>query len=417
MFRVFKNRNYTLFFVGQSVSQMGTWMQRTAVSWVVYSMTHSTLMLGITIFASQFPSFLFSLPGGVAADRFNRYKLLLLTQSVSMLQALLLAILTLNDHYVIWEILVLSVVLGIVNAFDVPARQPLIHELVNNPSDLPQALALNSSMVNLARLAGPALSGLVLVKSGAGVCFLLNGLSFMAVLTSLLLMKLPAYTRAPIKKKMMDELAEGFSYLKSTPAISVILLMLSLVSFLVLPYDTLLPEFAKVIFKGDAATFGYLSSFVGLGALAGTLFLAALREGADLKMILLINLVVLGIGLMLFSHIAYFPVAMIFAFMSGFGAMSQTTICLTIIQVDTHAHIRGRVMSFLAMAVFGMLPLGSLVTGSISHLVGAPNTIFFQGLIAVVMAAAFSRYLRKNKLNATEHRQFEEVESEVIERL
>ena len=416
-FRAFQNRNYALFFTGQSISQIGTWMQRTGVIWVVYNMTHSTFMLGLTIFASQFPSFLFSLFGGIASDRCNRYKILLFTQTASLIQAALLAILVLTNHTTVFGLLTLSVILGIINAFDMPARQPMIHELVTDKADLPNALALNSSLVNLARLIGPALSGIILVKFGAGVCFLLNAVSFVAVITSLLLIKLPEYNPPHVKKKVTSELMEGFLYLKQNPAIGIILLMLSLVSLLVLPYDTLLPEFAKVIFKGDAATFGYISSFMGLGALAGTLFLASLKNGTDLKIVLLINIIILGFGLMLFSHIDYFPMAMLFATMSGFGAMSQTTICLTIVQVNTEAHMRGRVMSFLAMSVFGMLPLGSLIIGSISQHIGAPNTLLCQGLIAIIIAIVFSNFLRKDKLNKKEMDELNEVEEEIIKKI
>ncbi len=278
-FRAFKNRNYRLYFAGQGMSLIGTWMQKTAVSWVVYSMTHSAFMLGVAVFASQFPSFLFSLIGGIAADRYNRYKLLLLTQVLSMLQAVLLAALVLGNHYTVWQILTLSVVLGVINAFDVPARQPMVHELVDNKDDLPNAVALNSSMVNFARLIGPALSGLVLGKFGAGVCFSLNALSFMAVITSLLFMKLPAYIPPPVKKKIVNELIEGFAYVKNTPAIGLSLLMLTSVSLLVLPFDTLLPVFAKVVFKGDAATYGYIFSFIGLGSIGGNFFPGIFKAG------------------------------------------------------------------------------------------------------------------------------------------
>jgi MFS family permease len=397
LFRAFRNGNYTLFFCGQSTSQIGTWMQRTAVIWVIYTLTHSTIMLGLTIFASQFPSFLFSLFGGIVSDRYNRYKILLVTQTASMIQAILLALLILTNHYVVWEILTLSVILGIINAFDVPARQPLVHELVSNKADLPNALAVNSSMNNLARLIGPALSGLVLVKFGAGICFLLNAVSFVAVIISLLLMKLPPYQPTQVKKKVTSELAAGFAYLKSTPAIGMILLMVTLMSLLVFPYNTLLPVFAKVIFKGDAATFGYINSFIGLGALSGAFFLASLKPGTELKIVLLVNTVLFGICLMLFSHISYFPLAMLFALIGGFGMMSQSTICITIIQVEADAHMRGRVISFAAMAMFGMLPLGSLLIGAVSHQIGAPNAILCQGIIAVIIAALFSKFLRQSR--------------------
>jgi MFS family permease len=416
-FKAFQNRNYALFFSGQSISQIGTWMQRTGVSWVVYSMTHSTFMLGLTIFASQFPSFLFSLLGGIASDRYNRYKILLLTQIASLIQAALLAALVLTNHTTVFGLLALSVILGVINAFDMPARQPMVHELVTDKADLPNALALNSSLVNLARLVGPALSGIVLVKFGAGICFLLNAVSFVAVITSLLLMKLPKYHPSPVKKNVKSELKEGFVYLKHNPAIGIILLMLSLMSLLVIPYDTLIPEFAKVVFKGDAATFGYISSFMGLGALAGTLFLASLKKGTELKIVLLINLIIMGIGLMLFSKIDYFPIAMLFATMAGFGGMSQMTICLTIIQVNTEAHMRGRMMSILGMAFFGMVPLGSLIIGSISQQIGASNALLCQGIIAIIIAIVFSNFLRKDKLNKKEMEKLSEVEEEIIEKI
>lgn len=392
-FKAFSNRNYRLFFTGQSMSLIGTWMQKTAVSWVVYTMTHSAFMLGVTMFATQFPTFLFSLLGGIASDRYDRYKVLLLTQVLSMIQAALLAVLTLTRHYTVWEILTFSVILGTINAFDMPARQPMVHEMIADPEDLPNALALNSSMNNLAKLLGPALSGIVLEKFGAGICFLLNAVSFVAVIVSLLLMKLPAYSPSTARKKVVSELTEGFVYVKNTPAIGVIMLMIAFVSLLVLPYSTLLPIFAKVIFKGNAATFGYINSFIGLGAVCGAILLASLKKGTDLKLILLVNTVVLGVSLLLFSHTAYFPLAMVFAVVTGFGTMSQTTICNTIIQANSDKKMRGRVISLLLMAI-GLLPVGSLLIGAVSQRIGAPNTLFCQGLIALVIAGVFSRFLR-----------------------
>ncbi len=410
-FRSFNNRNYRLFFAGQSVSQIGTWMQRTGVSWLVYSITHSPFMLGLTIFASQFPSFIFSLPGGVISDRYSRYKLLLITQIASMLQAVLLAILTLTHHGTVWSILALSAVLGIINAFDVPARQPLIHEMLTNKSDLPNAMALNSSMVNLARLIGPALSGIVLVHFGAGICFLINALSFIAVIICLILMKLPDHQPSPEKKKISTELVDGFRYLKNTPSISITLLILGLTSLLVLPYNTMLPVFAKIIFKGDAATFGYINSFIGAGAVAGSMFLATLKPQTDLKTVLLVSTIIFSIFLILFSHITNFPLAMIFAAVTGFGMMNQTTIAITMVQVESDQAMRGRVMSYVAMAYFGMLPLGSLLIGIISEQIGAPNALMGQGIIALVIAAVFFKFLTKGKIKP--HR-LEEAEAEIL---
>ncbi|MGA7722651.1 MAG: MFS transporter [Ignavibacteriaceae bacterium] len=416
-FKAFRNRNYTLFFTGQSISQIGTWMQRTGVIWVVYIMTHSAFMLGVTVFASQFPSFLLSLFGGIVSDRYNRYKILLITQTISMIQALLLAILMLTKNYTVWEILSLSVILGVINAFDVPARQPLVNELVNDKADLPNALALNSSMNSVARLVGPALSGIILMKFGAGICFLFNAVSFVAVIISLLLMKFPVYKPSAVKKKIMSELAEGFDYLKQTPALSTVLLMLTLLSLLVLPYNTLLPVFAKVIFKGDAATFGYINSFIGLGAVVCTFFLASLKPGTDLKFVLLATTIFFGTSLMFFSQIGFFPLAMLFAALAGFGTVSFTTICNTIIQVDSDPNMRGRVFSYVAMAMFGMLPLGSVLIGAISQQIGAPDTLLFQGITALIIAAVFSKFLRSDKLNKNNLEQLEELEDIVIKKI
>lgn len=394
-FIAFRSRNYRLYFAGQSISLIGTWMQRTAVSWVVYTLTHSTLMLGLTWFASQFPSFLFSLFGGVVSDRYNRYKVLLFTQIASMIQAALLTILIFLHQANVWQIMALGVVLGIINAFDVPARQSLVYEMVNNKEDLPNAIALNSSMVNLARLIGPALSGIVLEKLGDGMCFLLNTASFLAVIISLLLMRLPAYVPAEHKQKVMGEMKEGLRYLKQTPYIGFLILMLACISFLVLPFNTLLPVYAKEIFKGNASTFGYINSFIGVGSISGAIFLASIKRGTNLKKILFINTILLGTGLILFSHETNFLLAMAFAAISGFGMMSQTTITNTLLQTYVDKAMRGRVISFYAMAFFGMQPFGSLLVGTISHFVGAPNTILSEGIIAIVIALCFMRFLRQ----------------------
>ncbi len=397
-FRAFKSRNYRLYFGGQSVSLIGTWMQKTAVSWVIYSLTHSTFMLGLTLFASQFPSFLFSLLGGVVSDRYNRYRVLLTTQVASMIQAVLLTILIFSKHYVVWEILTLSVVLGIINAFDVPARQSLVYEMIEDKNDLPNALALNSSMVNLSRLIGPAIAGIVLENLGDGVCFLMNALSFVAVIISLLLMKLPKYINQPHPKNVFGELKEGFSYIKRTPEISFILIMLMLVSLFVLPYSTLIPFYARDVFKGTASTFGIIDSFIGLGAFAGAIFLASLKPGHNLKKILGINTLVFGAGLVLFSHEGNYILALVFSAVAGFGMMSQITISNTVIQTTSDINMRGRVISFYAMAFFGMQPLGGLLIGSISKWIGTTNTVLGEGVIALMIGLLHLRFLHKAKI-------------------
>lgn len=396
-FRAFRNRNYSLFFAGQSVSQIGTWMQRTAVIWVIYSLTHSASMIGFAVFAQQFPSFLLSLFGGVVADRYSRYKILLVTQTASMVQAILLAVLILSNHYVIWEILTLSAILGAINAFDVPARQPMVHEMVDNKEDLANAISLNSAMVNMARLVGPALSGMVLQQFGAGICFSINAASFIAVIISLLLMKFPEFKPSAVKKKVISELAEGLDYLKQTPAITMLIVLLICLSLLILPYDTMEPVFAKVIFKGNATTYGYISGCIGLGALIGSFLLASAKKGINFRMILLLSIAVLGTGLILFSRMSSFAFALPFAVILGLGSITPMSTSITIIQMEAAPHMRGRVMSYVAMSYFGMLPLGSLLVGIVSQKIGAPLTMLCQGIIAIFIAALFYKLIPKVK--------------------
>jgi len=397
-FRAFKSRNYRLYFMGQSVSLIGTWMQKTAVSWVIYTLTHSTFMLGLTLFASLFPSFIFSLIGGVVSDRYNRFRVLLTTQVASLIQALLLAILILLKHYAVWEILSLSVVLGVINAFDVPARQSLVYEMVDDKDDLPNALALNSSMVNLSRIVGPAIAGIVLETVGDGACFLLNALSFVAVIGSLLLMKLPKYVNKVHKKNVFGELKEGMAYIKRTPSIAFVLIMLALISLLVLPFSTLIPYYAKDVFKGTASTFGVIDSFIGLGAFSGAIFLASQMTGANLKKILFINTLVFGVGLILFSHENNYPLALAFVTVAGFGMMSQITVSNTLIQTTVAPAMRGRVISYYAMAFFGMQPLGGLLVGAISRWIGPDDTLMGEGIAALLIGLLHWRYLHREKL-------------------
>ncbi len=401
-FNAFKSRNYRLYFIGQSVSLIGTWMQKTAVSWVVYSLTHSKFMLGVTLFATLFPSFLFSFLGGVVADRYDRYKVLLTTQVVSMIQAVLLTLLILFNHYAIWEIIALSVLLGIVNAFDVPARQSLVYDMVNDKKDLPNALALNSSMVNLSRLIGPGIAGIAIETLGDTVCFGLNAVSFIAVIGSLLLMRLPKYEPPPHTKKISAELKEGLAYIKHSPFISFIIVMMAFVSLFVLPFNTLIPVYAKDIFKGTASTFGVIDSAIGLGAFAGAIFLASLKPGKNLHKFLAINTLVFGAGLILFSHTTLYPLALLFAVISAFGMMSQITVTNTLIQTTVNPAMRGRVISIYAMAFFGMQPLGGLLVGFVSERIGVQDTVLAEGIIALMIGFLHFRFLRRKRLHPNE---------------
>lgn len=354
-------------------------------------------MLGLTLFASMFPSFIFSFLGGVVSDRYNRYKVLLFTQVASMVQAVLLTLLIFFRHYSVWEIIALSALLGLINAFDVPARQSLVYEMVEDKNDLPNALALNSSMVNLSRLIGPGIAGLALEKFGDDICFGLNAVSFIAVIGSLLMMKLPVYTEKLRTKNVLGELKEGFTYIKETPSIALILGMLALVSLLILPFSTLIPVYAKDIFKGTASTFGVIDSVIGLGAFSGAIFLASLKPGKNLRKILAINTMIFGSGLILFSHTTWYPLALVFAAISGFGMMSQITISNTLIQTTVAPEMRGRVISFYAMAFFGMQPIGGLLIGWLSQLVGTPDTVLLQGVIAILISLMLFRFLKLNE--------------------
>ncbi|KAI9463052.1 transmembrane secretion effector [Russula earlei] len=317
-----------------------------------------------------------------------------------MIQAILLTTLVYFKHYTVWEVLSLSVLLGMVNAFDVPARQSLVYDMVDDKKHLPNALALNSSMVNLSRLIGPAIAGLVIEKWGEDVCFGLNAFSFVAVISSLLLMRLPKYIPKEQTRNVFAQVREGLVYVKQTPDIAFVIGMLALISLFVLPYTTLIPVYARDIFHGTASTFGIIDSFIGLGAFSGAIFLASLRPGTNLRKVLTINTFVFGTGLILFSHAAYYPLALLFATLGAFGMMSQVTISNTIIQTTVDASMRGRVISLYAMAFFGMQPLGGLIIGIVSQHIGVQNTVLFQGIIAILVGALHLRFLYKRKLTA-----------------
>lgn len=395
VFRAFRSRNYFLYFIGRAITQFGTWMQRTAVIWVIYSITHSAFLIGVTIFAEQFPAFLFSFAGGVVADRHDRFRIIRITQFASMIQAVSLALLVYTGHTVVWEILTLSIMLGIINAFDIPARQSLVHVVVADPSDLPNAVSLTTATASLAQLLGPALSGIVLSAWGAPVCFLINAASFGGVIVSLILMKRPAWQPKKSGKTVLGEFSEGIAYVRKTPVIGQVILMVAIASLLVMPYNTLLPVFAKVIFKGGASTFGYITSFVGVGAVLGTVFLASRKPDAHLRRILFISTIVMGVGLISFALIKNFPVAMLFAVLTGFGGMTQYTVCNIMVQSESEPRMRGRAIGILLMAIFGMLPLGSLVVGAVSQRAGAPATMLGEGIISIFLALVFIEFLTR----------------------
>lgn len=393
VFRSLGNRNFALFFTGQLFSRVGMWMQRTAVIWVIYTETHSAFMIGVATFAEQFPSFLFSIRGGIIADKHDRYKVLLITQSLSALQAVILTIFAFMGNYNVPLILGLSVFLGIVNAYDVPVRQSMINEIIENKDDLPNAVALNSSLNNMARLAGPALAGFVLARFGADYCFLSNAVSFIAVIGAILMMRLPANIRGSHRLKSKGNFKEAIHYLSENKNIGVVILVAALSSFLVFPYVTLLPVYAKVIFKGNAATYGWLNAAIGVGALAGSFYLAALPASTNFKKVMLVNTLLVGISLLLFAYITNLYLGLLFVAVSGFGTILQGSIIMTIVQRDTAANFRGRIISVMAMAIFGMLPLGSVLVGYLAPLLGTANTICIEGVLALIITLVFYKHL------------------------
>ncbi|MDQ2753006.1 MAG: MFS transporter [Bacteroidota bacterium] len=396
-FNAFKSRNYRLYFVGQSISLIGTWMQKTAVSWVVYSLTHSKFMLGVSAFATLFPSFLFSFLGGVVSDRYNKYKVLLTTQVISMIQAVLLTLVVFSNHYTVAEILALGALLGIVNAFDVPARQSLVYDMVDDKKDLPNAVALNSSMVNLSRLIGPGIAGIAIEKLGDTICFGMNAISFIAVIISLLMMRLPAYVAKPRTKNIMGDLREGLEYVRRNKNLTFIFYMIGIMSLFVLPYNTLMPVYAKDIFKGTASTFGVIDSVIGLGAFIGAIYLASQKKEANLHYILARNTFIFGTGLILFSHTHLYWLALFFILISAFGMMAQIAVSNTMVQTTVASAMRGRVISFFTTILFGLQPLGGLLVGFASEHIGVQNTVLCEGVIALVVGMFHFRFLHRKK--------------------
>jgi len=400
-FRAFRSRNFRLFFAGQSLSLLGTWMQKTAVSWVVYAQTHSKLMLGVSVFATLFPSALFSLLGGVVSDRYSRYRVLLFTQILSMVQAILLALAVFWQPEGVGAIIGLSAVLGIINAFDVPARQSLVYDLVDNKEDVPNAVALNSTMLNLSKLLGPAVAGLAIEQLGAAACFGLNAFSFIAVIGSLLALRLPAYVAKPRTQAILGELADGIRYVRDTPGIRFIITITGLAALLVLPFTALMPVYAKDIFRGTATTFGVLDGAIGLGGFGAALYLTSLPPHTDLNKILTVNTFVLGVGLLLFAYTPFYWLALAFLVVGAFGMMAQTTLNVTLLQTTVLPAMRGRVISLYVLVYTTALPLGSLLVGAASERVGVRATVLAEGLLALLIGLLYLRHLRQTQAAAS----------------
>ncbi len=387
--RSLRSRNYRLFFSGQSVSLIGTWMQQTAMSWLVYRLTGSAMFLGAIGFASQIPMFLLTPIAGVYADRMNRYHLLIATQFLAMLQAFILAALTLTGTIKVWHLFVLTALLGFVYAFDMPVRQSFVVEMLEDKTDLGNAIALNSFLFNGARLVGPSLAGILIGLSDEGICFLINGLSFLAVLVALLLMKVKTRDLPPVGKSLMEELRNGLRYVAAFEPLKYILFNLGLMSFMGMPYTVLMPVFAKDILKGGPETLGFLIASSGVGAIIGAGFLASRQSILGLDRLIGITSALFGAGIILFGLSRSLPLSMLLIAVAGFGIMIQMVASNTIVQTIIEEDMRGRVMSFYAMAFAGTMPFGSLYAGSLASAVGAPLTLTISGIVCIAGALLF----------------------------
>lgn len=396
-FRSLNYRNFRLYFSGQSISLVGTWIQRITVPWLVYHLTNSAFLLGVVGFAGQIPTFLIAPYAGVITDRLNRYRLLILTQVAAMVQAFALAFLYLSGHIQVWHIVVLSVVLGIINAFDVPVRQSFMIEMVEKKEDLANAIALNSSMVNGARLLGPSIAGLLIALTNEGVCFFLNGFSYLFVIASLLLMKIAPRVITKKDKHVFREMKEGFSYTFGFPPIRYIILLLALVSLTAMPYTVLMPVVAREVLHGGSHTYGFLMGASGLGALLGALFLASRKNVLGLDKVIALAAALFGVSLIAFSFSRFFALSLGLMIFIGLGMMLQMASSNTIIQTIVDDDKRGRVMSFYTMAFMGTAPFGSFLAGSLASKLGAPITLLIGGSVCVLGALVFSRLLPRLK--------------------
>jgi MFS family permease len=382
--RALRHRNFRLFFGGQSISLIGTWMTRVATSWLVYRLTKSSLLLGTVSFAGQIPTFLLAPLAGVIVDRIDRRKVLVWTQALAMAQSLALAWLTLAHRINITEVLALSSMQGIINAFDMPGRQSFMVKMVEDRADLSNAIAINSSMVNVARLIGPSLAGILIAATNEGWCFLVDGISYIAVIASLLMMRVPSTVEAHSGTSMLAQLHEGWNYVAGFAPIKTILLLFALLSLMGWPFMVLMPIFAAQVLHGGPHTLGFLMGAVGVGSLISALSLVMRRSVRGLGKMIPIAATAFGVGLICFGLSTNLWLSMGLLLLAGFGMMQGLTASNTIIQTLVDEKMRGRVMSYYTMAFVGMAPFGSLLAGVLAHAIGAPHTVIVSGVACIL---------------------------------
>jgi MFS family permease len=389
IFSSLSSRNYRLYFAGQSVSLIGTWMQNVALSWLVYRLTGSVFLLGLVGFMSQIPMFILAPITGVLTDRFDRLRIMTLAQVCFLLQALVMTLLVLFNLIAVWHIIALSLVFGIISAFDAPARQSLVIDLIDKREDLGNAIALNSAIFNGARLIGPAIAGITIALVGEGICFLLNSLSFVAVIYALLKIKVPVRKMVIQETKLKKIFTDGFTYTFKTIPIRMLLIQLALLSLVALPFIVLLPAYAKEILHGNADTLGYLMSSLGAGALTGSIYMASRKSVIGLGRVISLYTSLLGLMIVLasFSQKTYF--SLILFYFGGLAMILTIAAINTMIQTIADEDKRGRVMSFYAMALMGTTPMGNLMAGTIASGIGIPYTLLAGGIITIVSGVVF----------------------------
>jgi MFS family permease len=389
----FRSRNYRLFFIGQGISLIGSWMTQLATIWLVYSLTNSPLMLGIVGFTSQIPSFFLAPFGGVFVDRFSRHRTLIGTQILAMIQSLTLAVLALTGVIQVWHIIALSLVQGFINAVDAPARQAFVPELIEKRDDLANAIAINSTMFNGARLIGPAIGGLLIAQVGAAYCFLIDGVSYIAVIAALLAMNIKANKYQYSGANPLKQIKEGFNYAFGFPPIRAILILSTLVSFMGMQYTIIVPIFAEKILQGGAETLGFLMAASGVGALFGGIYLATRQTVVGLGRLIAFGPTILGCGLIAFSLSRFLPLSLFSLLFVGLGTILQIAAGNTVLQTIVDDDKRGRIMSLYTMSFLGTIPFGNLLAGFLANHIGATNTLIIDGIACILGSIFFMRQL------------------------
>lgn len=394
-FRALKYRNYKLFFYGQFISLIGTWIQQIALNWLVYRLTHSALMMGVTVFAVTIPSLFLSPFLGVIVDRVNKYRALIITQTIFMILAGVLGILTITNTVQIWHIVILGVLMGIANTFDMPLRQAFVVNLVEDTQDLSNAISLNSTIFNLARLVGPAIGGVLIANVGEGLCFILNAISYIAVISAFFAMKIKTVINHKTdENNMIRELSEGIKYAFNNKPIRITLLYLAISSLFGMFYPLLMPIYVKETLHGGAQTLGFLMSTSGIGALLGALYLAGRKNVKGLEKWICLASVLFGVGLLGLNFTNKTLVALLLLFITGYGMVIIIAACNTLTQHFVDNDKRGRVMSLYSMAFMGTAPLGSLCSGAIAERIGVPHTFLISGVTMLFAAYLFYKNIK-----------------------